>query len=92
MGAQAPVCRPGAAEPIEAAGAAADDIASRVSTGMSTKRARFRRRFEARGIAPAVLARLTCPIGVPGIEGKEPEVIAVAVVAQLLLAAGTAPR
>ena len=27
---------------------------------------------------------MTCPIGVPGIEGKEPEVIAVAVVAQLL--------
>ena len=29
-------------------------------------------------------ARVTCPIGVPGIEGKEPEVIAVAVAAQLL--------
>ena len=28
--------------------------------------------------------RLTCPIGVPGIAGKEPEVIALAVVAQLL--------
>ena len=27
---------------------------------------------------------MTCPIGVPGIVGKEPEVIAVAVVAQLL--------
>jgi xanthine dehydrogenase accessory factor len=27
---------------------------------------------------------MTCPIGVPGIEGKEPEVIAIAVVAQLL--------
>jgi xanthine dehydrogenase accessory factor len=27
---------------------------------------------------------VTCPIGVPGIEGKEPEVIAVAVAAQLL--------
>jgi xanthine dehydrogenase accessory factor len=31
-----------------------------------------------------MLARLTCPIGVPGIGGKEPAVIAVAVVAQLL--------
>ena len=30
------------------------------------------------------LARVTCPIGVEGITGKEPEVIAVAVVAQLL--------
>jgi xanthine dehydrogenase accessory factor len=52
--------------------------------GSRTKRARFLHRFESRGIAPEVLARLTCPIGLPGIAGKEPEVIAVAVVAQLL--------
>ena len=55
--------------------------------GSQTKRTRFVRRFEQRGIAPAALARLTCPIGLPGIDGKEPEVIALAVVAQLLLAA-----
>lgn len=54
--------------------------------GSRTKRARFVRRFEARGIAAAALARLTCPIGVPGIAGKEPAVVAVAVVAQLLQA------
>mgnify|MGYP003406571463 FL=1 len=30
---------------------------------------------------------MTCPIGVPGIAGKQPELIAVAVVAQLLQAA-----
>ena len=52
--------------------------------GSRTKRARFLHRYEERGIAADVLARLTCPIGVPGIEGKEPEVIAVSVVAQLL--------
>jgi xanthine dehydrogenase accessory factor len=52
--------------------------------GSQTKRARFVHRFEQRGIAPDVLARLTCPIGVPGIAGKEPDVIALAVVAQLL--------
>ena len=52
--------------------------------GSKTKRARFLHRFEARGLAPDVLSRLTCPIGVPGIVGKEPAVIAVAVVAQLL--------
>lgn len=52
--------------------------------GSKTKHARFLHRYEARGIAPEVLGRMTCPIGVPGIEGKEPEVIAVAVVAQLL--------
>ena len=56
--------------------------------GSRTKRARFERRLQERGIAPELLARLTCPIGVPGIGGKEPEVIAVAVVAQLLQQAG----
>ena len=55
--------------------------------GSQTKRARFLHRFEARGIAPAALDRLTCPIGIAGITGKEPELIAVAVVAQLLAAA-----
>jgi xanthine dehydrogenase accessory factor len=52
--------------------------------GSKTKRARFVHRLQARGIAAEALARLTCPIGVPGVEGKEPAVIAVAVVAQLL--------
>lgn len=52
--------------------------------GSETKRARFVHRLQARGIDAAALARMTCPIGVPGIAGKEPEVIAVAVVAQLL--------
>ncbi len=56
--------------------------------GSATKRAKFLHRFEARGIAPETLARMTCPIGVPGIRGKEPQVIAVAVVAQLLQQAG----
>jgi len=52
--------------------------------GSRTKRARFEHRLEQRGIAADALARLSCPIGVPGIAGKEPEVIAVAAVAQLL--------
>ena len=56
--------------------------------GSATKRARFVRRLEARGIAPELLARITCPIGLPGISGKSPEVIAVAAVAQLLQVAG----
>jgi xanthine dehydrogenase accessory factor len=58
--------------------------------GSQTKRARFIHRFEERGIAAEAIARLTCPIGVPGIAGKEPEVIAAAVVAQLLQAASAA--
>jgi xanthine dehydrogenase accessory factor len=52
--------------------------------GSKTKKQRFIRRFEQRGVAPEAIARMTCPIGVPGISGKEPEVIAAAVVAQLL--------
>lgn len=52
--------------------------------GSKTKWAVFRHRLEARGFTPAELAHVTSPIGVPGISGKEPEVIAVAVAAQLL--------
>jgi len=52
--------------------------------GSRTKRAKFVRRFEARGVAAPAIERMTCPIGVPGIEGKAPEIIAAAVVAQLL--------
>ena len=62
--------------------------------GSKTKRARFIHRFEQRGIAAEAIARMTCPIGLPGIEGKEPEVIAAGVVAQLLAQprAGRVPR
>ena len=52
--------------------------------GSKTKRQRFIHRFEQRGIAPDALARMTCPIGVEGIAAKEPELIAIGVVAQLL--------
>lgn len=54
--------------------------------GSQTKRARFIHRFETYGLSPATIARMTCPIGVPGIDGKEPEVIAASVAAQLLQA------
>ncbi len=52
--------------------------------GSATKRARFTARLRQRGIDEDRLARMTCPIGVPGIPGKQPAQIAVAVVAQLL--------
>ncbi len=52
--------------------------------GSKPKWATFRRRLEARGFTPQELAHITCPIGVAGIAGKQPEVIAVAVAAQLL--------
>ncbi len=52
--------------------------------GSKTKWATFQHRLEARGFTPQELAFITCPIGVDGITGKEPEVIAVSVAAQLL--------
>jgi xanthine dehydrogenase accessory factor len=52
--------------------------------GSATKAASFRHKLAARGAAPEPLARLVSPIGLPGITGKAPEVIAISVVAQLL--------
>lgn len=52
--------------------------------GSRSKWASFRHRLQERGFSDAELAQVTCPIGVPGIAGKAPEVIAVAVAAQLL--------
>ncbi len=52
--------------------------------GSKTKWATFRHRLEERGFTEAELAQVTCPIGLPAITGKEPEVIAVGVAAQLL--------
>lgn len=49
--------------------------------GSATKRARFLARLRGDGVDTS---RLTCPIGMPGITGKEPDVIAIAVLAQLL--------
>lgn len=60
--------------------------------GSATKKARFVHRFEQRGIPAEVLARMTCPIGLPGITGKEPAVIAASVVAQLLQVSGASAR
>jgi xanthine dehydrogenase accessory factor len=64
-----------------------DDFAWFGLIGSETKRARFEHRLAERGIPGDRLARMVCPIGLPGITGKQPEVIAVAVVAQLLQAA-----
>jgi xanthine dehydrogenase accessory factor len=52
--------------------------------GSKTKWATFRHRLQERGFTENELARITCPIGLPGIDGKEPEVIAVSVAAQIL--------
>jgi len=52
--------------------------------GSASKRASFEHRLIDRGLPRERLEEMTCPIGIPGIVGKEPEVIALAVAAQLL--------
>ncbi len=52
--------------------------------GSKTKWATFSSRLRARGFTDTELAHVTSPIGVPGIVGKQPEVIAIAVAAQML--------
>lgn len=60
--------------------------------GSATKRARFDKRLRELGIAGPRIAGLVCPIGLPGVPGKEPAVIAASVAAQLLGEMATAPR
>lgn len=61
-----------------------DDVGWFGLIGSKTKRMQFEHRLEERGIPPERLAEMVCPIGVPGIIGKEPAVIAASVTAQLL--------
>ncbi len=63
-----------------------NDLAFIGLIGSRTKWATFGHRLAERGFTPEELARVTCPIGLPGIQSKAPEVIAASVVAQLLLA------
>lgn len=60
------------------------DLAFIGMIGSRTKWASFRHRLQSRGFGAAELDRVVCPIGVPGVAGKQPAVIAVAVLAQIL--------
>ena len=53
--------------------------------GSATKAARFRKSLAKSGISEADLKRLTCPIGLPGLSGKDPARIAASVAADLLI-------
>ena len=57
--------------------------------GSRTKRARFEARLLERGLTAGDMARFACPIGVPGVTGKRPAEIAIAVAAQLLQRRGS---
>jgi xanthine dehydrogenase accessory factor len=60
------------------------DLAYLGLIGSRTKRARFEARLRERGFSTEDLARIVCPIGLPGVGGKGPAEIAIAVAAQLL--------
>lgn len=51
--------------------------------GSASKRATFEHRLRARGLEKSRLAEMTCPIGLPGIAGKDPASIALAVAAEI---------
>jgi xanthine dehydrogenase accessory factor len=53
--------------------------------GSATKRARFLSQMRAAGLTEVQLARLVCPIGIPGLESKDPAVIAASTATQLLI-------
>lgn len=61
-----------------------DDIGWFGLIGSYTKRKQFEHRLADRGYTQEQLNRMTCPIGIPGIYGKEPASIAIAVTAQLM--------
>ncbi len=54
--------------------------------GSKPKRAQLERHLATRGFAEETIARVTCPIGIAGIRGREPGIIAVAVAAEIVQA------
>lgn len=52
--------------------------------GSRRKRRKFEKRFRQAGISEQEIESLVCPVGIAGISGKQPEVIAIAVAAQVL--------
>ena len=60
--------------------------------GSKTKWAKFRHRLIERGLSEQELHAVTCPIGLAGITGKSPAVIAASVAAQLLVQRSQDPR
>ena len=62
-----------------------NDIAYIGLIGSATKRARFESRLRPSGQGAAALKRLVCPVGLPGLYGKEPAVIAASIAGDLLI-------
>ncbi|MEL6368891.1 MAG: XdhC family protein, partial [Pseudomonadota bacterium] len=58
--------------------------------GSRTKARRFRKKLLASGLSERTLESLTCPIGLPMLDGKHPGEIAISVAAQVLKASQSA--
>lgn len=52
--------------------------------GSSAKWSNFRRKLTEMGHSPSDVARIRCPIGIPGVRGKAPAVVGTSVAAELL--------
>ena len=61
-----------------------DDFAYFGLIGSVSKRRNFATRLQRRGIDARKFARMTCPIGIDGINGKQPAQIAISVAAEIL--------
>mgnify|MGYP001241913434 CR=1 FL=1 len=73
---------------IVAAALAAGRFAHVGVIGSGSKRARFLKRLAELGLGEAAARTLRCPIGVPGLSGKEPAVIAASIAAECLILRG----
>jgi xanthine dehydrogenase accessory factor len=62
-----------------------DDFAYCGLIGSLSKRRSFEKRLLKLGVAQSRMDRLTCPIGIEGIDGKKPAEIAISVAAELLM-------
>ncbi len=69
---------------VVAAGLRRDDLALVGTIGSATKRGRMLHRLRDMGLEDAARQRLICPVGLPGVGGKAPADIAIAIAAQLL--------
>ena len=67
---------------------ARDDFAYCGLIGSTSKRRRFEKRLRKIGIDQSRIDKMTCPIGIGGIDGKKPAEIAIAVAAELLQISG----
>lgn len=61
-----------------------DDFSYFGLIGSRAKRRNFETRMQRRGIDPQKFERMTCPIGIDGIGGKQPAQIAISVAAEIL--------